>query len=191
MNRGKITFISIILLIIIGCAGPRYTLVEPKRVEIAGAYSVEPQIAWNARPLNRKESFYWTVNGYNLDRLMFFNNIKDGEKLFPSFAGSRMTSPYRKGMKPLEIAELLADTTRVMGWENLQILDMRLHNFGPYEGFRIEMRMLGNKLSYKNLTSGAVIDGELFLIDYLAVEMKYYPKYLEQVKKLLDSIEKI
>ena len=51
------------------------------------------------------------MNGFGLARIVFINNIKDGETLF----GDDTTNTYKKDMNEVEIAELFIESMKVFG----------------------------------------------------------------------------
>jgi len=178
------------IFMLVGCA-PKYTLVENQRVEIADVYSVTPQIIWNQMVFPEGNQVLWTINGSNLDRIMFLSHIKDGEPLFQDQKKDAYPS-FKKGMNILEISELYSDTIKIAGAAKFEILNLETRGFGPFDGFSFEARRVApTGLDYRELVVGTVIKDELFIIAYTAVEIEYYPKCLEKVKRLLDSIKKL
>jgi hypothetical protein len=174
------------LLPLTACA-VKYSLVENKRVTIADKYSVDPQVTWSGKTID--DNSMWTINGANLERVVFLNHVKDGETLFDN----EKSQPFKKGMNIIEIAELFSNSMQLDGkWLKVRTLDLNPKSFGPFDGFNFETIMISEKgLTYKGLVSGAVIEEQLYLVFYLAVEMHYYPKHIEHFKNLLSSIQKI
>ena len=101
------------MFLLVGCI-PKYTLVENKRVDIAKTYSVDPQINWNQMVFPEGNQVLWTVNGSNLDRLLFLSHVKDGGPLFQDQKKDKYPS-YKKGMNIIEISELYSDTIKISG----------------------------------------------------------------------------
>lgn len=186
MYKIKIFCVLIFLFFLAGCM-VKYNLVENKRITIAETYSVEPQIAWSGKTIDNNSM--WTINGANLERVVFLNQIKDGETLFDN----EKSQPFKKEMNIIEIAELFSNSMQMDGkWLKVKTRDLNPYSFGPFDGFNFETKMVSEKgLSYKGLVSGAVIDEQLFLIFYLAVEMHYYPKHIEHFRNMVSSIQKI
>ncbi len=185
MYRAKIIFSAIFLFFLTGCI-VKYTLVEDKRVPVGEFYSVDPQISWSGKTIENKT--LWTMDGANLERIVFLNNIKDGETLF----GGEKSHLFKKGMNIIEIAELFSNSMQTDGkWLKVKTQNLNPQTFGPFDGFSLEMTMVSEKgLPYKGLVSGAVIEEKLFIVFYLAVEMHYYPKYVDHFRNIVLSIEK-
>ncbi|MDA0690802.1 MAG: hypothetical protein O3A78_07740 [Nitrospinae bacterium] len=186
MSKTKICCVLIFLLSLTGCM-VKYNFVENKRITIAETYSVEPQITWSGKTIDNNHM--WTLNGPNLERIVFLNNIKDGETLFKN----EKSQPFKKGLNIIELAELFSNSMQKDGkWLKVKTLNLQPKNFGPFDGFNFETTMVSEKgLAYRGLVSGAVIEEELFLVFYLAVEMHYYPKHIEHFKNMLSSIQKV
>lgn len=186
MFKTKIVSVLIFLFSLTGCM-VKYNLVEEKSVTIADTYSVEPQIAWSGKTIDKNS--LWTINGANLERVVFLNHIKDGETLFDN----EKSQPFKKEMNIIEITELFSNSMQIDGkWLKVRTKNLKPKSFGPFDGFNFETTMVSEKgLTYKGLVSGAVIEEKLFLVFYLAVEMHYYQKHLEHFKNMLSSIRKI
>lgn len=186
MFKLKIFCVIICLLSITACV-VKYNLVENKRVTIADTYSVDPQVIWSGKTID--DNSMWTINGANLERVVFLNNIKDGETLFDN----EKSQPFKKKMNIIEIAELFSNSMQLDGkWLKVKTLGLNPKSFGPFDGFIFESTMVSEKgLTYKGLVSGAVIEEKLFLVFYLAVEMHYFQKHIEHFKNMLSSIRKI
>jgi hypothetical protein len=186
MLKTRIFCVIICLLSLTACA-VKYNLVENSRLTIAETYSVEPQIAWSGKTID--DNHLWTVNGANLEKVVFLNHIKDGETLFDN----EKSQPFKKGMNIIEITELFSNSMQTDGkWLQVRTQNLKPKSFGPFDGFGFDTTMVSEKgLTYKGLVSGAVIEEKLFLVFYLAVEMHYYPKHVEHFKNMLSSIQKI
>jgi hypothetical protein len=190
MKKILVSLFILCMFLLVGCV-PKYTLVENKRVDIAKTYSVDPQINWNQMVFPEGNQVFWTVNGSNLDRLLFLSHVKDGKPLFQDQKKDKYPS-YKKGMNIIEISELYSDTIKISGAAQLEILNLEARGFGSFEGFAFEAKKVAETgLTYRELVAGAVIKDELFIIAYTAVEMEYFPRYVEHVKRLLGSIKEL
>lgn len=165
--------------------------VKAERAKVGGIYSVDPQIAWNGK--SRGNVTFWTSNGMNLDRVVFLNNIQDGKTLFgDASSGSKTSHRFTSDMNIIEIAELFSTTMQTEGgWLKIETLNLKVENFGPFEGFIFDTKMVSEGgLVYKGMVSGAVIDGKLYLAFFLAPELRFYPEHIDLFRKILLSIQK-
>ena len=180
-------FALVFLISIAGCGA--HNLVEAERVDMGGIYSVDPQITWNR--LIRAGPETWTIDGPSLQAVRFINGIRSDKPLVR--AGQEQRFPvFRMGMTESEIMEFILDSLFLLGFNNLEAHDLRPMEFGSHDGFRFEIRFLSRDgLEEEGLVAGAVIEQRLYLILYTGVRRHYYPKYLNHVEHILDSIELI
>ena len=122
MKKIKILLILVVIFQLGACA-QNLSLVKTERVNINDLYSVRPNINFNQ--LADAKITVWTVNGFGLDRIVFINNIKDGETLF----GDDTTNTYKKDMNEVEIAELFIESMKVFGkWADGKFENLKLIN---------------------------------------------------------------
>ena len=170
-----------------GCGampGPAYRLVEPPRVSIDGAFTVEPQLAWSASTTGKIES--WTIDGFVLDVVRFYKGIYDGEPLLPGGIANEKRPRFQTSMSVTEIAEMVSDTLfagRVRA-RNLQPV-----TFAGAPGFRFESHYVTQDgVERRALVTGGVLRSKLYVIVYDAVTLHYYGRYQAHVEKLLESV---
>lgn len=174
-------------LLLSACA--QITLVEPKRHKIGDAFSVEAQIAWNRIPADKTE--VWTVDGTRLQAVRFYKGIKDQEALFKVEKDVKLPV-FRADMTANEVMELVVDTFSRAGASQVEARGLRPADFGEAPGFRFEFSFLDpDGLETEAMASGAVIDERLYMILYTGSRAHYFPKYKDNVEKLLDSVETI
>ena len=182
-------FAIFVVLSVLLNACAQITLVEPKRQKIGGAFSVEPQIAWNRIPADKIE--VWTVDGVGLQAVRFFKGIKDQETLFKSEEDAKLPV-FRADMTPSDVMELVVDTLSRSGASQVEARGLRPADLGDAPGFRFEFAFLdADGLEGDGLASGAVIDNRLFMILYTGSRIHYFPKHKDHVDKLLQSVETI
>jgi len=165
-----------------GCAP--YALVEPSRRSIADAYTVDPQIQWTS--FKRDKIELWTVDGFVLHNVRFFQAIGDGEPLLPSTGDTKEPrASYRKSMTTTEIAELVLDT--LYGRSTPE--NLRPAKFGEAAGFRFETSWTNKDgVKLKSMVAGAVLKNRLHLIAYDAVAIHYFAKYRPHVERVIESV---
>jgi hypothetical protein len=189
MNRHL--FIAVLLLAVSACT--QYSLVEAKKQDIGGAYTVEAQVAWNKSSEGKIE--LWTVDGPSLDAVRFFKGLGDGDVLFKPKIKTKEEAKlptYLTGMTPNDIVEFVSDSIARVGASDVQAVNLRPIDFGATPGFRFEVTFLSSEgMAVDGLVAGAVIDDELHLIMYTGARLHYFPKYKDQVEKLIGSVETI
>ncbi len=187
----RIATIAVLLVTLAGCA--QYSLVEAKTQNIGGAYTVEAQIDWNKHAEGKVET--WTADGPGLEALRFFKGLDDGDALFirPVGTAKEIRFPaYRAGMTASEVMEFVVESLGRAGAANLEARGLQPAQFGAVPGFRFELTFAtAQGLEMSGLAAGAVIEDKLHLILYTGARIHYFPKYREDVERLLGSIEMI
>lgn len=172
-----------------------YVMVEPKRTTIANTFSVEPQTAWNKFvPPDGPDKFEtWTINGPLLDVVRFYSNVADGDTLFKLTPQQRekITLPaFKSSMEPQEIMELYESTVARITDSATKTRDLQPAKLGALPGFRFEMDITPrDEVARTALVVGAVRNKTLILIVYQAATLHYYPRYLPQVERMIDSVQ--
>ncbi|MEE8187602.1 MAG: hypothetical protein V3T80_00195 [Kiloniellales bacterium] len=183
--------IAVLLLALSACA--QYSLVEAKKQEIGGAYTVEAQIAWNKSSEGKLE--IWTVDGPSLNAVRFFKGLGDGDALFkiPRKTKEEAKLPtYRSGMTPNDVMDLVADSVARIGANDVQTRNLRPIDFGGNPGFRFEVTFYSSDgLELDGLVAGAIVEEKLHMIMYTGARLHYFPKYKEDVERLIGSVEMI
>lgn len=187
----RIAAIAVLLIALAACA--QYSLVKAKTQKIGGAYTVEAQIDWNKRAEGKLE--WWTVDGPGLEVLRFFKGLDDGDALFTRPAGMAKGikfPAYRAGMTASEVMEFVVESLGRAGAADLEARGLQPAQFGSVPGFRFELTFAtGSGLEMRGLAAGAVIEDALHLILYTGTRVHYFPKYRDDVERLLGSIELI
>lgn len=184
----KRTLAVILAAAVLGACAPSFSLVEPVRRPIADVYTVDPQIAWSSMTKDRFE--FWTVDGAGLEAIQFFNGIDDGDALYKSQVSRKKGPKFRKRMTASEIMEFVVDSMRVSGDGLVKATSLRPARFGDLRGFRFDLTFLrANGLEMQGLVVGTIAKEKLYLIMYRGAKEHYYPKYKEQVERMIDSIQ--
>lgn len=132
----------------------------------------------------------WTVEGITVDALQFYVGIKDGELIAPTPNQGKGTLPltFRSTMQPADIVALYQGLlTRDGSSFNLDKLEPT--DFLGTRGFRFEYSLTRktDDVRLKGQAWGAVRNGELFVINYSAPRLAFYPKYVGRVEALVKT----
>ena len=180
------------ILVIVGLAAALtacapYTLVEPKRVEVAGFYSVDPQIQWSRAKTRHIE--LWTVDGPLLESVRFFDAREHGDTLFVPEPKQKLPT-FDKAMTATEVQEFLVDSMAAVGVTGLAASNLRPWEFGALDGFRFELSYIdGDGLEHDGIAVGAINEERLYLILYTGARLYYFPKYRGYVESIVASIQ--
>lgn len=180
---------TLIILAVTACL-PMPATQEPvgtERRSIAGVYTLDPQIRWTERTQDRFQ--IWTVNGWFLDQVRFVNGLVSGQTMLKP-SGGRSYPAYSSSMTPGAVAEFVVDTLSAVGFLDVEGKNLRPVPFGSRQGYRFDLTLKSVKsLNMKGLVKGTVIDGELYLIIFIAAEQHYFPAYRHHVEAMFQSIE--
>lgn len=175
------------VILVAGCT--TYTLVEPKRTEMGGFYTVNPQIAWSE--WKEDDLRLWTVDGFGLESLRFYLGLADGGTLFEP-EGDEELPKFDPGMRANEVVEFVVDSFARRGANGIESSGLRPAGFGSRSGYRFEFQFQTNSgLNVDGMALGAVIDDRLHLIVFTAASTYYFGKYRGRVEDLFESIQMI
>ena len=112
-NINNILFL--ILIFVLSSCQPNkvFTLIESGRVEINNMYSLKTNKKWSQFEQKEYNFIFWTVDGYTLQRIVFFKPISDSESLYDHnsfFTQESEKRPiYNSNMNKFEIKEFFED----------------------------------------------------------------------------------
>lgn len=173
-------------VLFVAAACVQYTLVEPGRLSMGDAFTVEPDIAWSRD--KRGDLELWTVDGPALESLSFWKGLRDGEVLFAPKDPKKPA--FREHMSPSDVTEIVVDSIAGSGAGQVEATGLRPADFGSLVGFRFELSYLTPEgLAMRAIAHGVVSDGRLYLILFTAARLHYYAKYEPHVEHLLESLE--
>ena len=170
-----------------GCA--QYKLIGTERHDF-GDFSVEPQIEWSS--ISQGGIEIWTVNGPGLEAVYFADGIEDGDPFFERRFGEpdKQQPLFRSPMNANEAMEFVIDTLAVTGAGEVRARGLRPKKFGAHAGFRFDLDYLdATGLEGRGMAHGAVIDGKLYLMLYLAPAEHYFDTYGGPVEAMFESLE--
>ena len=191
----NILFIVLILFLSSCQANKMFILVEPGRIEIDKIYSIENNSTWSQFQQKEYNFIFWTVNGYSLERIVFFRPISDSESLYDHnsfFTRENEKRPtYNSNMNKFEIKEFFENCIL---WSK-RLVKINSSNFKNYKidnidglTFDIEgQNELG--LIYKGFVIACIKDKKLYLAYFIASSMEFFDKYQKDAKTILNSIK--
>jgi len=190
----KLAAAPLVLALLAGCVST-YTLVEPKRQVVGGVISVEPSLKWNkvANLTAKGKVEVWTLDGPELDTLVFFTGVPDGEPLFEraSVDASKVEKPpvFRSSMNPLEIQELLEATVRRFFQTTLaEERGLRPQPVAEGRGFRFETSMTGQDgVERSGVFAGTIRGGKLYGAWFQGAKLHYFERYLPEFDHIVAS----
>ena len=196
MSVIKKIFIISFFLILISCqADKTYILVEPGKVEINKIYSVNTNMKWSQFQERGYNFLFWTVDGYTLQRIVFFKPLEDGQSLFDYdslFTKKNEKRPtFNSKMNKFEIKEFFENC---LIWSreftNFETTNLENYKIGNVEGISFDIKAQNELgLNYKGFAVAGIKDKKFYSVYFIATEMEFYGKYKEEAKKIISSIK--
>jgi hypothetical protein len=157
-----------------------------------GTIKVTPAAAWNrstARPSRRGET--WTRDGINLNELTFFGAIGDDEPILrQGWATNDKLPRYQADMLPTDIAELFEATHRmVLQSPVFKMGKVEPAKLGGHDGVRFgySYAAQAEDLERRGEAVAAIVDGRLYLVNYVAPSLHYFEAGIDDVRKMVDG----
>ncbi len=196
MSFVKKIFIVSFFFIVISCQENKiYILVEPGKVEIEKIYSASTNKKWSQFQEREYNFLFWTIDGYTLQRIVFFKPIEDGKSLFDHdsfFTKENEKRPiFDSKMNKFEIKEFFENC---IIWSreftNFETTDIKNYKIGDTEGVSFNIKAQNELgLNYKGFAVVGIKNKKLYSIYFIAAEMEHYDRYKEEAKKIISSIK--
>lgn len=136
----------------------------------------------------------WTVDGPNINRLMFFTDVETGEPVMKSHRKSvnEDLPTWRIGMTEPDIMELVEGTlAKVFESPLVTASNLRPQTFLNQPGFAFEFDMVASsQLETKGLVIGSQQDGTLRMMIYIAPKLHYFALHERTVRAIAASARK-
>ena len=172
-----------------GCAA--VSKVETGEVLVKNRLAVQVVEPWNQFERGLADNTpTWTHEGITVDALQFYVGLKDGELLAPTPSGRKGIEPltFRSTMRPADVMVLLQSLLTRDG-SSFSLDRLEATDFVGTRGFRIEYSMVRkvDDVRLRGVAFGAVRNGELFLINYSAPRLAFFPRHAAGVEALARS----
>ena len=192
----KKIFIISFFLILISCQSDKtYILVEPGKVEINKIYSVNTNMKWSQFQEREYNFLFWTVDGYTLQRIVFFKPLEDGQSLFDYdslFTKKNEKRPtFNSKMNKFEIKEFFENC---IIWSreftSFETTDIKNYKIGETEGVSFDIKAQNELgLNYKGFAVVGIKNNKLYSIYFIATEMEFYDRYKKEAEEIISSIK--
>ena len=196
MSFIKKIFIISFFLIFISCESDKvYVLVEPGKVEIEKIYSATTNKKWSQFQERTYNFLFWTVDGYTLQRIVFFKPIEDGSSLFDQesfFTKENKKRPiFDSKMNKFEIKEFFENC---IIWSreftSFETTDIKNYKIEDAEGVSFDIKAQNELgLNYKGFAVVGIKNKKFYSVYFIASEMEFYDKYKNEAKKIISSIK--
>jgi len=186
----RILLVIPFLMILASCTPIK--LIEPAPQKVGSAYIIHPTIAWNGldNTMFPSISENWTADGFGLNGIDFWHDIENDKALYDH--SGKEYPKFRKDMKATEVQELMVSSLTKAGAENVQATNLRPAKFSTADGFRFDMTYSAtNGLHLRRMVLAAIVEEKLQIISYWGTEAHYFELHVDEVEKIMASVELI
>tara|TARA_B100000029_G_scaffold492377_1_gene553586 strand:- start:18400 stop:18996 length:597 start_codon:yes stop_codon:yes gene_type:complete len=191
----KILLISFFLVLLSCKADKRYVLIEPGKVELNKIYSVNTNKKWSQFQESEYNFLFWTVDGYTLQRIVFFKPIEEGNSLFDHdsfFTRENDKRPiFNLKMNKFEIKDFFENCIIwSREFSSFKTSNLKNYKLNDQDGLSFDIEAQNELgLDYKGFAISVIKDKKLYVIYFLATKIEFFEKYKKEVKKIISSIE--
>ena len=128
---------------------------------------------------------HWTMEGLPIDDLQVYSGIKDGEAIHSVSGNSSKPFVFHSAMQPDEIISLFEGMLSRDG-STFQLTKSEPAMFGGIKGYHFEFKVVRkiDSVELAGLGYGAVSNGELFSIVYVAPRMTFFGRHEARVENI-------
>ncbi len=182
--------LSILVLTVFTAGCARFSLVEPKRVELDGGAAVSTPIAWNKFTGPGSQGERWTIDGPQLQELFLISGLEDNGVLFGANPGQDEDDlpRYKTNSTPIEIREFIESSITKSGFQNYKETSLGAAALGGRPAIRVEfIGFIESGLEYKGVYVATEKDGKLYGVVYRGTRLVYFDRGLEAVEAIIKS----
>ena len=171
-------------LLLAACVTPSVTMQSGEQ-QVGDRMLIALDGSWN-RITTKGPAQQWTMEGMPLDDLFVYSGIKDGEAIHPVTSSSTKPFVFHSTMQPDEIVSLFEGMLTRDG-STFQLTKSEPAIFAGVKGYHFEFKLVRkvDGVELAGLGYGAVSNGELFSIVYVAPRMTFFAKHQESVEKIV------
>jgi hypothetical protein len=173
-----------LLLCFAACATPLVTL-QTGEQPVGDRMVIALDGSWN-RIKSNGPAQQWTLEGLPLDDLFVYSGIKDGEPIHAVTSSTTKPFLFRSTMRSDEIISLFEGMLTRDG-STFELTKSEPATFAGVKGYHFEFKLMRkvDSVEIQGMGYGAVSNGELFSIVYVAPRMTFYAKHLESVETIV------
>lgn len=191
MKRSSVLRLStlVVALVLAGCA--QVTKVASGETVLRNRLSVTVTTPWNQFERGLGDNTpVWTLDGITVDALQFYVALKEGELIAPTPSEPKGLQPlaFKASMQPADIVALYQGLwTRDGSAFTLDKLEPG--EFAGTPGFRFEYQLVRklDDVRLRGVAWATVRNGELFLINYSAPRLGFFPRGIGAVETLVKT----
>jgi len=190
----RLSILLLLTALLQGCV-TAYTIVKPERQTVGNVISVQPGMKWNKLEYSSYQGHLevWTLDGPQLNTLVFFTGVPDGEPLFTLRTRSPQQEEkppvFRANMNPLEVQELLeATVARYFQTTLAESRSLQSETIAGGRGFRFETRLIGrDEVERVGIFVGTIRNKKLYGAWFQGARLNYFERYRAEVDQMIKS----
>jgi len=144
---------------------------------------------WSRRPSKKGE--LWTLDGLNLNELTFFAGVVSGEALYKERNKKDKPLPkFDPKMLAPDIVQMFEASNRIILETSLFEIDsVEPAKLGGHDGvhFTYHYTIQADEVRRKGDARAAIVDGKLYLINFVAPAIHYYDASIAEVRAIMDN----
>jgi hypothetical protein len=131
---------------------------------------------------------HWTMEGLPIDDLLVYSGLKDGEAIHAVTSDSSKPFLFHSAMRPDEIISLFEGMLTRDG-STFQLTKSEPATFGGVKGYHFEFKLVRkvDNVELAGLSYGAVSNGELFSVVYMAPRITFFARHEGRVENMVRS----
>ncbi len=193
----RLLLAALLVMSIVSCG--RYSIIQPQRTPIKSGFTVEPGQSWNKINLHFDTGAShpieaWTADGDQLNMLLFFAGVADGQTLMPpprDEAKAKKLPAFRSAMSANEVKDVLEATLgQFMDSALVETRNLRPTKFGGHDGYRFDFNLVGkDEVDRQGIAAGAVVDGKLYSVVFMGTRLYHYGLRLQDAEHIVSSVQ--
>ena len=186
----KKTVLIVVTFLLSGCASAVFTPVATDGVRVRERMEVQTDGDWNRfTPTGVKHREIWTQHGVTLDQLVFFAGVADGVPLDDLAPRERKAPKFRASMSPEDVVGLV-ETMLAGSGGHFELRTLAPARVSEAPGFRFDFDYTGHddEVERTGTAIGAIVDGRLYLMMYVAPRGHYYDLGQPGAARLMNSL---
>lgn len=158
-----------------------------------GSFIVTPQTEWSRwsrRPSKRGE--VWTQDGFGLNLIHFIGQVAPGETLFKDRKKKERPMPKVRGdMLVTDLAELFEASFSIeYDVTQFDVTALEPTKLGGHDAIHMafEFALPNDALTRVGEARIAMVDGEVYLVSFVAPELHYFGNSIDEVRAMMDTL---
>ncbi len=169
---------------------------QKKADVVRGRLRVTPENEWNRsslRPSDQGET--WTRDGISLNELTFYAGIKPGETIFrQGYEIEKKLPKFKAEMLPTDLVDMFETSNRMLLQSSVFKVELtEPTKLGTHKAvrFRYTYAVQDEDMPRKGEAVAAIIDGELFLMNFVAPSLYFFDRDIAEVRKMVEKAEPV